>query len=74
MAKRPKHAPAVPDGYTLVPGYSRLFVIEGEGVVPIYVDGEMHRLLRGEPIEITPEDQKHLIEAGIAFEPAKSEK
>lgn len=74
MAKRPKHAPAVPDGYTLVPGYSRLFVIEGEGVVPIYVDGEMHRLLRGTAIEITPEDQAHLTREGVLFAPAKSEK
>ena len=67
MAKNKKTAPAVKAD-------SGLFIIEGEGVVPIYVDGEMHRLPRGEPIEITPEDQKHLIEAGIAFEPAKSEK
>ncbi len=67
MAKNKKTAPAVKAD-------SGLFIIEGEGVVPIYVDGEMHRLLRGTAIEITPEDQAHLTREGVLFAPAKSEK
>lgn len=67
MAKRPKSAPAaIAD--------SGLFVIEGQGSVPIYIDGEMHRLPRATATEISPEDQDYLTQAGIAFEPAKSEK
>lgn len=50
------------------------FVIEGQGSVPIYIDGAMHRVQRGVAIEISPEDQDYLTQAGIAFEPAKSEK
>ena len=67
MAKRPKSAPAaIAD--------SGLFVIEGQDTVPIYIDGEMHRLPRAAAIDISPEDQDYLTQAGIAFEPAKSEK
>ena len=67
MAKRPKSAPAaIAD--------SGLFVIEGQGSVPIYIDGEMHRLPRATAIDISPEDQNYLTQAGIAFEPATSEK
>ena len=67
MAKRSKSAPAaIAD--------SGLFVIEGQGSVPIYIDGEMHRLPRATATEISPEDQDYLTQAGIAFEPAKSEK
>ena len=67
MAKRRKSAPAaIAD--------SGLFVIEGQGSVPIYIDGEMHRLPRATATEISPEDQDYLTQAGIAFEPAKSEK
>lgn len=67
MAKRPKSAPAaIAD--------SGLFVIEGQGSVPIYIGGEMHRLPRATAIDISPEDQDYITQAGIAFEPAKSEK
>lgn len=67
MAKRRKSAPAaIAD--------SGLFVIEGQGSVPIYIDGEMHRLPRATATEISPDDQDYLTQAGIAFEPAKSEK
>jgi len=67
MAKRSKSAPAaIAD--------SGLFVIEGQGSVPIYINGEMHRLPRGAATEISPDDQDYLTQAGIAFEPAKSEK
>lgn len=67
MAKRRKSAPAAI-------AESGLFVIEGQGSIPIYIDGEMHRLPRATATEISPEDQDYLTQAGIAFEPAKSEK
>lgn len=67
MAKKTKPARAVDTD-------SGLFVIEGQGSVPVHIDGEMHRLPRGVAIEITPEDQDYLTQAGIVFEPATSEK
>ena len=67
MAKKTKPAPAVEAD-------SGLFIIEGKGSIPIYIDGEMHRLPRATATEISPEDQDYLTQAGIAFEPAKSEK
>ena len=67
MAKRPKSAPAaIAD--------SGLFVIEGQGSVPIYIKGAMHRLPRGVPTPINIDEDKYLTKAGIKFEPAKSEK
>lgn len=65
MAKKTKSAPVDAAG---------LFIIEGAGSVPIYIDGGMHRVPRGVATEISPEDQTYLKQAGIAFEPATSEK
>lgn len=84
MAKKTKPAPAgklrfegESADFGTVQKYSEifdLFVIEGEGSVPVYIDGEMHRLPRGVPTPINIDEDKYLKRAGIAYSPAKSEK
>jgi hypothetical protein len=68
-----KEAPAPKDhaakeqeaGEPVPPAGSHKITIEGEGSVPVYVDGAMTRLPRGEPIKVTDAQLAALQDAGI---------